>query len=148
MTTAMADAIVAGATRRADPLTVLYDERCPLCRRLRAWLAGQPTTVPVAFVAADSPDSHRRFPSLEHRRTTTVLTVVSPDGEVFEGERAWIVCAWMLPAWQPVAEHLGGVAGRFAVRLVARVVDGYRHRTTGTYGDPCDGGCRRVAEPS
>lgn len=125
---AMADAIVAGGLREQLTLTVLYDERCPLCRRLKAWLARQATLHPVTFVAAASPEARRRFPDLDHARTTRVLTLVSSDGAVYEGERAWLVCGWALPAWQPVTEGLGG---RLRVRLVAiatRTAGVYRHR--------------------
>ena len=128
ITSAMADAIVAGGRREQLALTVLYDERCPLCRRLKAWLGRQATLPPFEIVAADSTEARRRFPDLDHRRTTRILTVVTSDGAVYEGERAWLVCGWALPGWQPVTESLGG---RFRLRLVAlaaRTADVYRHR--------------------
>lgn len=137
MTTEMADAIVRGGERGMTSLTVLYDDRCPLCRRLKAWLGGQPTLAPISFVASDSHEAHERFPDLDHWRTTTVLTVVNADGAVFEGERAWLVCGWTLPKWQPVAEHFGsGVRLRIA-RIATQAVDGYRHRLIGR-AEPCD----------
>lgn len=128
----MADAIVAGGRREQLVVTVLYDEHCPLCRRLKRWLAGQPTLYDVAFVAADSPEAHRRFPDLDHGRTTRILTVVASDGAVYEGERAWVVCAWALPAWQPVTEGLGGAIPLRLVALAARAVDVCRHRPPGS----------------
>src|SRR3712207_5188092 len=106
LTTPMAAAIVRGGQRPTTSLTALYDERCPLCRRLKGWLASQATLVPVEFVAAGSPAAHPRSPYLDHRRTTTVLTVVVSDGAVYEAERAWLVCAWTLPTWRPVTEQL------------------------------------------
>lgn len=129
----MADAIVAGGTREQLTVTVLYDERCPLCRRLRAWLARRPTLHPITFVAAGSPEARRRFPRLDHPRTTRVLTVVTSDGAVYEGERAWLVCGWALPAWQPVTEGLGGPLRLRLVALAARTADVYRHRIA----EPC-----------
>src|SRR5438105_117367 len=107
MSIEMADAIVRGGERGVSSLTVLFDRRCPLCRRLKEWLGEQPTMVPITFVAADSHEAHERFPDLDHSRTTTVLTVVDSNGAVYEGERAWLACGWALPAWQPVAEHFG-----------------------------------------
>jgi predicted DCC family thiol-disulfide oxidoreductase YuxK len=124
----MAEAIVQGGRRGTRSLTALYDERCPLCRRLKAWLAEQPTLAPVSFVAAGSAAARARFPELDHERTTVVLTVVADDGAVYEGERAWLVCAWSLPGWQPVTEHLGTGLRLRLVRVAARAVDGYRHR--------------------
>jgi predicted DCC family thiol-disulfide oxidoreductase YuxK len=136
---AMAEAIVSGGQWGTAPLTVLYDPGCPLCARLKSWLAGQSTTVPVEFVAAGSAQAHRRFPDLDHERTVRVLTVVGRGGEVYEGERAWLVCAWSLPSWQPVAEHFDGPLRRRIVGLVAGRVDAYRHRRmAATYGESCE----------
>jgi predicted DCC family thiol-disulfide oxidoreductase YuxK len=128
----MADAIVAGGRREHLSLTVLYDERCPLCRRLRTWLARQPTLHPVTFLAADSPEARGRFPDLDHDRTTRILTLVTSDGAVYEGERAWLVCGWALPGWQPVTEGLGGRVRLRLVGFAARTADVYRHRTMRT----------------
>ena len=127
----MAEAIVEGGRRRAEGLaglTVLYDERCPLCRRLREWLAAQATLAPVEFVAADSPTAHRRYPGLDHRRTIRVLTAVGHDGAVYEAERAWLACGSLLPAWQPVAERFASGLRLRLARVGVRAVDGYRHR--------------------
>ncbi|MDQ6614056.1 MAG: DUF393 domain-containing protein [Actinomycetota bacterium] len=146
VTPLMADAWLEGECRGPVPLTVLYDPRCPLCRKLRAWLAGQSTMVPIEFLAAASPEAVSRFPYLDHHRTMTVLTVVARDGGVFEGERAWLVCAWALPSWQAVAERLGSRSGLPLVRVFARTVDRYRHRLIAR---PYRGTCAqcRIAAP-
>lgn len=136
---AMAAATLDGDWRGIPALTVLYDERCPLCRRLRAWLASRPTLVPIQFLAAGSVEAVARYPGLDHVRTTTVLTVIAADGAVYEAERAWLVCAWALPAWQPLAEHLGGRGRLLAVKAATRLVDRHRHRTMRRiYGPGCD----------
>ena len=147
VTASMADAWLEGECRGPIPLTVLYDQRCPLCRKLKAWLAGEATLVPVTFVAAGSPDARRRFPALDHDRTITVLTVVAADGAVYEGERAWLICAWSLPSWRPLAERLASRTGLPLARALARTVDRYRHRLIArSYRDSCDQ-CR-IAAPS
>ncbi len=143
----LARARIEGDWHGRPPLTVLYDERCPLCRRLRAWLGAQPTLVPVEFLAAGSGPARARYPYLDHARTTTVLTVVAADGAVYEAERAWLVCAWALPAWQPVAEHLGTPTRLRLVKGVAKMVDRHRHRALERlYGPGCDA-CRITAPP-
>jgi predicted DCC family thiol-disulfide oxidoreductase YuxK len=135
----LASARLDGDWRGAPGLTVLYDQRCPLCRRLKAWLRSQPTLVPIEFVAAGSDEARRRYPQLDHQRTLTLLTVVATDGAVYEGERAWLACAWTLPRWQPVAEHLGSSPALLAVKMIARVVDRHRERRlTNLYGPACD----------
>jgi hypothetical protein len=134
----MADAWFEGECRGRVPITVLFDERCDLCRRLKGWLAGQATLVPIQFVAAASDEARRRFPNLDHPGSVTVLTVVAGDGAVYVGERAWLVCAWALPTWQPVAERLGTRRGLALVHLAVGLVDGYRHRRIATsYGVSC-----------
>ena len=137
MTLGMANAVIAGADRAAAPLTVLYDERCPLCRKLRAWLATQPTTISIAFLAAGSPEARRRFPFLDHERSMVVLTVVDPGGAVYEAERAWLACAWAIPRWQPVAERLNGRLRLKVVSAFAGGVDRYRHHAMGRSCDGC-----------
>ena len=114
---------------------VLYDERCDLCRRLRDWLGRQRTLNEVEFVAADSEAAHRRFPDLDHARSTRVLTAITSDGRVYEAERAWLLCAWLLPAWRPLAEQASTPLRRFAVRVGGGVFDVYRHRCA--CGDEC-----------
>ena len=152
MSLEMAGALLEGGQRGRPPLTVLYDERCPLCQRLKAWLGGQATLSPVEFVPAASEVARRRFPTLDHERTITVLTVIGPGGAVYEGERAWLVCGWALPAWQPVVERLGGRVHIPLVWIVSRSVDAYRHRLIArpggqTYGQPCVSDCRVSARP-
>jgi len=138
VTASMADAWFEGQCRGPLPLTVLYDQRCDLCRKLKGWLAGQPTLVPIEFVAAGSPEARRRFPALDHTRSVTVLTVVAADGAIYQGERTWLICAWALPAWQPVAERLSTRRGLTLVRLAASIVDGYRHRrSAASYRENC-----------
>jgi hypothetical protein len=106
----------------------------------------QPTLVPVTMLAADSPAAHQRFPALDHPRTTRVLTVVAADGAVYEGERAWLVCGWSLPAWRPLVEHVGDGPRIHLVRAAAHLVDAYRHRSMA--GRPT-AGCSRcvIATP-
>lgn len=140
VTREMAAALDRRAQRAELALTVLYDERCELCRRLQDWLGRQPRLNQVEFIAADSPEAHARFPELDHPRSTRILTVVSSDGRVYEAERAWLICGWTLPAWRPVAEHLSTTMHRPFVRLGGHLVNAYRHRST--CGDECREGPR------
>ena len=97
----LASAILERETRGPARLTVLYDEACPMCRQLRSWLVAQWVVVPLELLAAASPEARWRYPRLDHERTKAVLTVITQDGAVFEGERAWLMCAWALPRWRP-----------------------------------------------
>ncbi|HEV2846758.1 MAG TPA: DCC1-like thiol-disulfide oxidoreductase family protein [Thermoanaerobaculia bacterium] len=87
-------------------LTVLYDGRCALCRRARAWLDDQPKYVPLDYVVAGSPEARRRFPGLDHDNTLVDLTVVGMNGEVYHGAKAWIMCLWALKKYRGTALRL------------------------------------------
>lgn len=135
----LAAAQLDGDSRGMPTLTVLYDHRCPLCRRLRTWLSSQSTVVPIRFLAAGSPDARSRFPRLDHERTARVLTVIAANGAVYEAERAWLVCAWALPRWQPLAEHLTTRPRLLAVKAAVRAIDKHRQRDlVRLYGPGCD----------
>lgn len=90
-----------------NSLTVLYDARCNLCARFKAWLAAQPSYLELEFVAAGSDEAHRRFPALDHAHTLKELTVVSDAGEVYADAGAWVICLWALPAYRAWALRLG-----------------------------------------
>jgi predicted DCC family thiol-disulfide oxidoreductase YuxK len=77
-------------------LTVLYDARCSLCRRIRSWLETQPTYIDLAFVPAGSAEARRRFPELDHAATMSELTVISDEGAVYHEANAWLMCLWAL----------------------------------------------------
>lgn len=79
--------------------TVLYDADCALCRRAKAWLQAQPQLLPLEFVPAASAEARQRYPMLDHAATLRDLTVIGDTGEVWQAERAWVMCLWAL------AEH-------------------------------------------
>jgi predicted DCC family thiol-disulfide oxidoreductase YuxK len=83
-------------------LFVLYDSHCGLCREVRDWLAVQPSYIPVALLASDSEEAHRRFPNLPSRE----LAVVSDSGEVWLGDHAFIMCLWALRGFRRWAMRL------------------------------------------
>lgn len=87
-------------------LTVLYDIRCAICCRARAWLESQPKFVALEYLAAGSQEARRRFPGLDHDNTLVDLTVVGPGGEVYRGAKAWIMCLWALRKYRGTALRL------------------------------------------
>lgn len=95
-------------------LTVLYDSHCGLCRKVKEWLEAQPAYIPLEFVAAGSDEAAARYPSLDPFDTQANLTVVSDDGQVYQGEAGFVMCLYALvdyrgwslsfatPLWRPV----------------------------------------------
>jgi predicted DCC family thiol-disulfide oxidoreductase YuxK len=77
-------------------LTVLYDERCDLCCRIREWMQAQPQYVALEFIAAASDEAQARYPQLDHERSLRELHVVTSYGEVYRDAKAWLMCLWAL----------------------------------------------------
>ena len=77
-------------------LTVLYDPECGLCRRSHEWLADQPKLVELNFVPCASEEARKRYPLLDHDVTRQDLTVISPEGAVYFGPKAWLMVLWAL----------------------------------------------------
>ena len=87
-------------------LTVLYDDRCPMCSAFSSWLARQPALVELDLVPAGSAAARHRFPALDHDRTLEEITVVSDAGAVWTGAHAWVMCLWATSAHRALAESL------------------------------------------
>ena len=85
-------------TRAPATLTVLFDDRCAVCRRAQAWLAHQPSYVPLVCLAASSAQAQHRFGHLP--ALGDELVVVSDSGEVWIGPPAFLVCLWALRDWR------------------------------------------------
>lgn len=87
-------------------LTVLYDAQCGLCRRAQAWLISKPKYVDLVFVPASSDEARSRYPQLNHSLTLSDLTVISDQGAVYSGPKAWLMCLWALREYREWALRL------------------------------------------
>lgn len=85
-------------------LTIVYDAECGLCTRARNWMGQQPPLVALEFVAMGSPEAKRKFPELPAGE----LAVVADTGDVWFGDRGWIVCLWALRGYRDLALRLTG----------------------------------------
>jgi predicted DCC family thiol-disulfide oxidoreductase YuxK len=75
-------------------LTVLYDASCGFCIGCRHWLERQPKLIALAFVPCQSAEARSRFPKLAERAEE--LVVVSDDGGVYRGAKAFLMCLYAL----------------------------------------------------
>ncbi|MEO8027287.1 MAG: DCC1-like thiol-disulfide oxidoreductase family protein [Bryobacteraceae bacterium] len=83
-------------------LWVVYDPACGLCCMVRDWMERQPAFLDLRLVAAGSEEVLRRFPQLPPGE----LAVVGDTGEVWLGNRAWIICLWALREYRDWAIRL------------------------------------------
>jgi predicted DCC family thiol-disulfide oxidoreductase YuxK len=134
-------------------LTVLYDDRCPMCRLFSTWLDRQPTLVELDLVPAGSARARHRFPALDHVRTLEEITVVSDAGEVWTGAHAWVMCLWATAAHRALAEGLARPSRLPLARGAAHLAAGIRNATTsrpvgsgGDYPDDCAGTCAPIVQ--
>jgi predicted DCC family thiol-disulfide oxidoreductase YuxK len=81
-------------------LTVLYDPNCGLCRRVHEWLTDVPKLVELNLVPIRSDEARLRFPHFDHELTTKDLTVISDDGAVYFGPKAWLMVLWALSGYR------------------------------------------------
>jgi predicted DCC family thiol-disulfide oxidoreductase YuxK len=88
--------------RPVKSLTVLYDGDCGLCAWAKDWILKQPSLVRLEFVAMGSNEAQAAYPQLPPGE----LAVVADTGEVWLGNRAWLVCLWGLREYRSLACRL------------------------------------------
>lgn len=104
-------------------LTILYDAACGFCISCRHWLEEQPKLLDLDFVAAHSAEAARRFPELQPANEEE-LVVVSDEGGIYRGARAFIMCLYALEEYREWSLRLSRPAllplARRAFELVSR----------------------------
>src|SRR5579871_3981207 len=83
-------------------LTVLYDQDCGLCRRVAVWLMRQEQLIPLRVVPKTL--ASRVHPTLRPRENE--LMVISDEGGLYLGDRAWLICLHALKRYRALAARL------------------------------------------
>lgn len=112
-------------------LTVLYDPDCGLCRRVHEWLVAQPKYVEMNFVPIKSQEALYRYPRLDHALTARDVTVISDDGGVYWGAKAWLMCLWALRQYREWSYRLSPPELLPTARRVVSMISQNRHRLEG-----------------
>ena len=99
----VAPSVTRGDTTR---LTILYDERCALCRRARDFLLAQRCRLQVELLAAGSAEAIARYGGLPWLGSE--LVVVDQEGRVWVGAAAFLTCLWATVRYRPWAYRLSG----------------------------------------
>jgi len=88
-------------------LYVLYDADCGVCTAARSWCTEQPQMIPLTFVAANSQQAARLFPTLTQIGSVPEeLLVVDDRGGVYRGGHAWIMCLYALAEYRELSYRL------------------------------------------
>jgi predicted DCC family thiol-disulfide oxidoreductase YuxK len=109
-------------------LTVFYDPDCGLCSRLGSWLEAQPKFFGLRM--APSAALVRVYPELAARGFTGELIVVSDEGEVYLGGRAWIMCLYALKRYRQWAQRLAQPSLLPFARQAFQVLSANRRRVS------------------
>ena len=109
-------------------LTVIYDPECGLCRRAHEWLAEQRKLIELVFVPCQSEEARRRFPHLDHELTAKDLTVISDQGAVYVGPKAWLMVLWALCQYREWAYRLASPELLPTTRRVVSLISQNRYQ--------------------
>jgi predicted DCC family thiol-disulfide oxidoreductase YuxK len=109
-------------------LTLLYDPACGLCRRVQGWLADQPKLVELRMIPIKTAGARRRFPELNHEQTSKDLTVISDQGAVYFGPKAWLMVLWSLTRYRDWSYRLASPELLGTTRRVVSLVSQHRYQ--------------------
>jgi predicted DCC family thiol-disulfide oxidoreductase YuxK len=115
-------------------LTVLYDPHCGLCRRVHEWLEEQPKLVPLLLIPVKSDEARSRFPMLDHEPTVNDLTVISDDGAVYFGPKAWLMVLWALCRYREWSYRLASPELLPTTRRVVSLISERRYQISRAAG--------------
>jgi predicted DCC family thiol-disulfide oxidoreductase YuxK len=111
-------------------LFVMYDSHCGLCTEVRDWLQAQPSYLDLRLMASESEEALRMFPTLP----SGDLAEVSEDGQVWLGDRAYIVCLWALREFRGWAQRLASPLLRPLARQAFTTVSQKRYEVSSLLG--------------
>ncbi|MBI1320769.1 MAG: DUF393 domain-containing protein [Candidatus Hydrogenedens sp.] len=107
-----------------EPMLLLYDGECPMCRRARDWIAARCDAGAIDFMACQDEARLSRAPQVSDAACMEAMQLVMPDGHVYDGERAvpHILAHTRGYHWLGTLMRLPGVLllARPVYRLIAR----------------------------
>lgn len=115
-------------------LTVLYDPACGLCRRVHGWLADQPKLVELKLIPIKTDAARQRFPKLNHDLTAEDLTVISDQGAVYFGPKAWLMVLWALGRYREWAYRLASPELLPTTKRVVSLISQHRYQISHATG--------------
>jgi predicted DCC family thiol-disulfide oxidoreductase YuxK len=115
-------------------LTLLYDPECGLCRRVQGWLAEQPKLIELRMIPIKTDAARRRYPQLNHDLTAEDLTVISNEGAVYFGPKAWLMVLWALCKYREWSYRLATPQLLPTTRRVVSMISEHRYQISRAAG--------------
>jgi hypothetical protein len=88
----------------------------------------------MAFVPVKSNEARQRFPQLNHELTTTDLTVISDQGAVYFGPKAWLMVLWALSQYREWSYRLSSPELLPTTRKVVSLISESRYQISRAAG--------------
>lgn len=151
----------ASAPSAPQSLTVVYDDRCQLCQRCRAWLEGSAQLVPIGFVASSDRAGVQALginPAILPVGDELIVIGHVAKGQpepIWVGPDAFITCLWALADHRQLAARLQKPSMRPVAKTAFHALSRSRGPISGVMGgtvpttneSTCDTTCRPGMTP-
>ncbi len=129
-------------------LTILYDSKCGICRRIRVWLAQQDAYVPLVFVPLQDEFVEARFPGIGALKPDEQLIAISDTGEVWRGVNGWIMTLWALREYRNWSFRMANPLLKPFARSICHGISQNRRRISQwIFGNSPETAARILGEP-
>lgn len=115
------------ATRLPDPVVLIYDGECPVCRKSIEWIRSRAPEGTFEFVSLHAGELAGRFPFLDLAACKRAAHLILPDGSVFVGEQAAREVLDRIPGYRWAARCLRLPGAEGLSRAVYRFLASRRH---------------------
>lgn len=83
--------------------TLIYDGECPFCRAAREWVEQRALAGRLEYLPCQAEERAARFPQVAESECMEAMQLVTPEGEVFAGDRALPQVLARLRGWRWIA---------------------------------------------
>jgi len=101
---------------------------------VREWLEEQPKLVELNLLPVKSYEAQYRFPQLDHQPTLNDLTVISDQGAVYYGPKAWVMVLWALGRYREWSYRLATPELLPTVRRIVSLISQHRYQISRVAG--------------
>jgi predicted DCC family thiol-disulfide oxidoreductase YuxK len=98
------------------------------------WLTEQPKLVELTLVPVKSDEARHRFPRLDHEPTLNDLTVISDQGAVYFGPKAWLMVLWALARYREWSYRLATPELLPTTRRIVSLISQHRYQISRVAG--------------
>ena len=114
-------------------MVLIYDGECTLCQATKDWIEKHAVPGQIEFLPCQSEERKRRFPQIKEEVCLQAMQVISPDGQIFAGDKAlpeilsrlrrwrWFVYIFRLPGIKFLSPHIYALVSKNRHRFMSKV---------------------------